>query len=154
MLWQNIWMIQEKPNHMKSIQTIFVAAVAGLLLLTTSCKKELDYSIAPKSSTSTKAEKFSDIKTSSSFNWKTTSVISIQVTGLKTEVPIKNTFKVMDKNGNILLQRFMLMSDNLHTTFEAPANIQDFTIQFGSIVKDIHSSNKSIQFDYITPEGV
>lgn len=125
-------------------------ALLAIVLLATSCKKDLNEISIPNDANTDVAKSFREIKTNESFDWKTQKEVSIEVSGLKTMVPISNTLKVTSEDGKIVYYSGNhFMEENLSLKVVLPTNITAVKVNFGSVNKTILTANQTAQFNYL-----
>jgi hypothetical protein len=114
----------------------------------TSCKKDLIERATPVSSNS--VSKFSEIKASETFDWKTSKAITLQVKGFQSISDAKSTLKVTSLDGKIIFyQAAHAMSETFNTQIMVPSHIKDLSISYGSIQKNVSTSINNISFNYL-----
>lgn len=114
--------------------------LGSLTLVATSCKK---------TSNTPPVTKFSEIKTSNTFDWKTTRKINFQVTGIPTLVNEKNLLMVSSADGKeVYFKNFMAMSQNLSTTVVIPRGVTNVLVSFGTIKKTMAVTGGTLDFNY------
>ncbi|MCF8255351.1 MAG: hypothetical protein K9H61_01740 [Bacteroidia bacterium] len=128
--------------------------LVGLLAIgmMASCKKDLIEKFNEDHATSqtTKVSSFNQIKASETFDWSTTKKVTLNVTGLKTMVPIKNTLKVTDVDGKTVYHSANLaMDESVNFQLDLPTSVAEVIINFGSISKKLSTTSGKIEFDYI-----
>jgi hypothetical protein len=117
-----------------------------ILISFASCKKNVENTVeVPKI-----PSKFSEIKTSSNFNWNTTREVEIKVSGLKTETPISNTMVLSNKEklANYYTGKHE-MSESLTIKITVPASQDSILLSFGSIQKTYSIKQSSVDVDYV-----
>jgi hypothetical protein len=96
------------------------------------------------------SKKFTDIKTSPSFNWGTTRKITVNILGLITQAPITGTLKLThNESGAIHYIGNHAMSETLSMNMEIPIAQDSMRLTFGSISKAYSVSESVIDMDYI-----
>ena len=130
---------------MKKLTLVIALAVLGIA----SCKKESTIKTEP---TNVSVSNFNELKTSQSFDWKTTKEITINIAGLQTISPVIGTFTVTTTDGKIAFyQASTAMNQSNSIKVSVPSHIKDININFGSVQKTFSTSQSSIQFDYLMP---
>lgn len=134
---------------MKNISLLLAIVVLGM----TSCKKDLIEKAGPAPTSS--VSKFSEIKASETFDWKTSKEYTLQVTGMNTIADANGTFKVTSLDGKIIFyQAAHKMNESFTSKFKVPSHIKDLTLSFGSIRKNVSTVNTNIQFNYLPENSV
>ena len=123
----------------------FVVGLGGFLVLG-SCTKDL-VEVQPNPN----VQEFSDIRTSSTFNWNTTQDVTLLVTGMATPNKVSKTLKVMSVDSTVVFfSKLQPITDNLVVTFPLPTTVTRVKVVYGVISKDTTIVNKIIRFNYIT----
>jgi hypothetical protein len=135
---------------MKNIKTIIFA----LALISTglvSCKKDYisEVEASKKSIDATKVVNFKDIKVSSSFDWKSTKEVTINLQPLSTPVKINNTLIVKTEKGDVLFSKLQTMSEAFTGKILVPANLTNLVVSFGTISKTEIITNNQVNFNYM-----
>lgn len=78
-------------------------------------------------------EKFSELKPSSAFNWRTFQAVQLKVTGIETVVPVSGTLKVLTPDGQTLLAVAHTLNQDFEAPVFVPAHITTIKVTFGSI---------------------
>ncbi len=116
-----------------------------ILLATTfiACKKT---DTNPDKGNSTK-----DLVASSSFDWKTTKEVTLDVIGLKSVNPeIKNILYVKSSIGDtVYYNNLLFMNKDYEIKFSVPSTEIKVTLKYGTKIMDIELSTNHISFDYI-----
>lgn len=94
--------------------------------------------------------KFSEIKTSPSFDWGTNKLFKLNVKGLSTISEVRNTFKVssLDKSATYY-QSSRLMSESFTATLTVPIHLDSLSFQFGTVTKNFSVKGTETEVDYI-----
>lgn len=130
---------------MKKISFLIALAVLGLA----SCKKDTNDKTEPTPSAVTN---FNELKTSQSFDWRTSKEITINIAGLQTMSPVVGTFKVTSTDGKTTFyQALQAMDYSGSVKVNVPSHITDININFGSVQKTFTTSQSTINFDYLMP---
>ena len=111
-----------------------------------SCKKDYDVTVPDKSPTPTK-----DMVVSSSFDWKTSKEITLNVIGMKdVNSNVSNTLYVKSSNGNLVYYKDMIIMHNDYTLkFAVPTTETKVILVYGSKTATIDLLSNTITFDYI-----
>lgn len=122
-----------------------------LLVLTSSCKKDLLTEEAPSPITPTvRVQKFNQIKTQDAFSWESNKLMSLSITGMSDMDAVRNTLTVTDESGEVSYLKVSLkMSENYSTTFTIPTVVEKVVVSYGSIKKIYNTQGASVQFNYI-----
>lgn len=93
-----------------------------------------------------------DMVVSSSFDWKTTKEITLNVIGMKGVNPnVKNTLQIKSSNGDVIYYNDVIfMSSNYVLNFAVPSTETKVIIIYGTKNQIIDLVSNSINFDYIT----
>ena len=97
---------------------------------------------------STNAKNMNELVAPSDFLWKTSKTVTVNITGLKTVVPIQSTLSVGSASG-VLYKGLHLMSDNRTLTVEMPATEKVLTLKFGSVVLVSPVENNKASFSFV-----
>ncbi len=96
------------------------------------------------------SKKFTDIKTSPTFNWGTTRKVTVNIMGLITQSPITGTLKLTNNSsGAIHYIGNHAMSETLSMNMDIPIAQDSMRLTFGSISKAYSVSGTVIDMDYI-----
>jgi hypothetical protein len=102
----------------------------GILLMV------MGFCIACKKTSSTNDSTFNEITASSNFNWSTTKLVDIRITGLSTETPVRSTLQIGEKNS---ISKFYIgahaMSDNITVKITVPTALDSVQLDFGTVRK-------------------
>lgn len=128
---------------MKKISLGIALAVLGLA----SCKKDTNDKTEP---TPAAVTNFNELKTSQSFDWKTSKEITINIAGLQTIAPVVGTFTVTSTDGKTTFyQALQAMDYSGSVKVTVPSHITDLHINFGTVQKTFSTSQSTINFDYL-----
>ena len=130
---------------MKNI--LLITSLVALTLIA-SCKRDTNIT-SPGNPTAPVT--INDLKPSESFDWKTTNDITLNVTGLATQVVIKRPLVVKGMDGTEYFSIYHKMSDNLNIKITLPAHITKVKVEYGAIVKEKDVLGNTISFNF-TPE--
>jgi hypothetical protein len=130
---------------MKKLLIVSMFAIVGL----TSCKKQFnEHQELPKNVSS--AKKFSEIKTSENFDWKTTNEVTFRYIGVPTIEPVKTTLTIISEDGKVVLYSGnQLMSSNFETKLAIPTNMKNIVVKYGAVTKSFNTSLPIIAFDIL-----
>jgi hypothetical protein len=132
---------------MKTIRSKFLLGMflTGLISMSACLKLPTPTGEEIKSS-----KKFTDLKTSPSFNWGTTKKVTVNILGLVTQAPITGTLKLThNESGTIHYIGNHAMSETLSMNMEIPIAQDSMRLTFGSISKVFSVSGTVINMDYI-----
>jgi hypothetical protein len=132
---------------MKKIRNkILLGLIAFGLMTATACLKLPN----PTKEEVTTTKKFTDIKTSPSFNWGTTRKVNVNILGLITPNPITGTLKLShNESGAIHYRGTHSLSETLSMNIEIPIAQDSMRLTFGSISKVYSVSGTEINMDYV-----
>ena len=130
---------------MKKLLIVSFFAIVGL----TSCKKQfnenqdLPKNVAP-------AKKFSEIKTSENFDWKTTNEITFKYVGIPTIEPVKTTLTISSEDGKtVLFSGNQEMAKSFEMKLAVPTNMNNLVVKYGAVSKTFSTSLPIISFDIL-----
>lgn len=89
-----------------------------------------------------------DLKVSKDFDWKTTHLVTIDITGVKGGFDQPRPIRVAKMNGDLILSKMVSMADNESLKFELPKSEKAVIVSFGEIVKEVNLSGNHGHFDY------
>jgi hypothetical protein len=114
----------------------------------TSCKKQLtEDQDLPKNSLT---KKFSELKTSESFDWKTTKELTFNYVGIQTIQPVKTTLTVSSEDGKVVLfSGLQEMSANFQIKLAIPTNMSTLKVKYGAVEKTYQTNVSAISFDIL-----
>jgi len=116
----------------------------GLMFLNSACMKE-DNTPAGATNPTT----LNDLKAADSFNWSTSSALTVEVIGLPTQEPIKATLTLTDAAGNVYYSGFHAMSETLNLKLVTAKTITEMTLTFGAFKQKASITNGKIEFSFI-----
>lgn len=85
------------------------------------------------------------------FDWNMIKTVTLQLTGMPTEVPVYNTLKVSDKAGIVYLNKWVLMSENDTLSISIPAKTDTIVVSYGALSKKLKVVDGLMVVDYVTP---
>ncbi|MCX6185902.1 MAG: hypothetical protein NTU43_02755 [Bacteroidetes bacterium] len=134
-------------KNLKSIIFLLALISTGLV----SCKKDYisEVEASKKPMDVSKVVNFKDIKVSSSFDWKSTKEITINLQPLSTPVKINNTLLVKTEKGEVLYSKLQTMNEAFTGKILVPSNLTHLVVSFGSISKIETITNNQVNFNYI-----
>lgn len=129
---------------MKKLLLLSLIAFATL----TSCKKQLtENQDLPKNSLT---KKFSELKTTESFDWKTNKELTFNYVGFPTINPVKTTLTISSEDGKVVLYSGMQeMSANLEVKLAIPTNMGTIKVKYGAVEKTYQTNVSKISFDIL-----
>jgi len=135
---------------MKNVKTI-ICALALISTGLVSCKKDYisEVEASRKPIDASKVVNFKDIKVSSSFDWKSTKEITINLQPLSTPVKINNTLVVKTEKGDVLFSKLQTMNEAFTGKILVPASLTNLVISFGTISKTETITNNQVNFNYM-----
>jgi hypothetical protein len=107
---------------MKSLRNLTILII-GVVLLFSGCKKSEVEEPLPQT-----PETLNDLKASETFSWSTGQIVVINIKGLPTVIPIKNTLKIKVSNGTTLFNRFHQMDQDLTFKLVVPSTEKKLTL--------------------------
>lgn len=91
-----------------------------------------------------------DLKVSPSFDWKTTKLLTVTVTGMEYPLTIKNTLYIKSVDGkSIFYNNLHEMNKSYTLQVAVPAYLDKIVISFGTISKTKDIVGTTVNFDYI-----
>jgi hypothetical protein len=130
---------------MKKLLIVSFFAIVGL----TSCKKQfnenqdLPKNVAP-------AKKFSEIKTSENFDWKTTNEITFKYVGIPTIEPVRTTLTISSEDGKkIFYAGNQEMAKSFEMKLAVPTNMNNLVVKYGAVTKTYNTNLPIIAFDIL-----
>jgi hypothetical protein len=133
--------INSKIEKMKKLK--FLILISAITIVSfTSCEKSED--IAP-----TNQNNMEDIKFDGAFNWSTGSTVTLNITGLPTEVPVKNTLTISFQNGSTVFSQLHSMDQNLTLNLTVPTTDTELGLKYGSTTYLVPIVNKKADFSFI-----
>jgi hypothetical protein len=94
-------------------------------------------------------ETLNDLKASETFSWSTGQIVVINIKGLPTVIPIKNTLKIKVSNGTTLFNRFHQMDQDLTFKLVVPSTEKKLTLVYGTVNYPIEIVNGVVEFSFI-----
>lgn len=127
----------------KIVQICASALLMGMLTLSSCMKDNLS-----EQTPSTNAQNMNELVAPSTFEWKTSKTITVDIKGLNTVVPVKTTLSISGSGGS-LYKGLHLMSESQSLTVEMPAVEKVLTLKFGSVVLTAPVENNKASFSFI-----
>ena len=90
-----------------------------------------------------------DIKFDGAFNWSTGSTVTLNITGLPTEVPVKNTLTISFQNGSTVFSQLHSMDQNLTLNLTVPTTDTELGLKYGSTTYLVPIINNKADFSFI-----
>ena len=111
-----------------------------------SCKKDYDVTVPDKSPTPTK-----DMVVSSSFDWKTSKEITLNVIGMKDVNNISNILyvKSFENENSIYYKDLLIMNTDYTIKFVVPQKETKVILVYGTKTRIIDLLSNTISYDYI-----
>lgn len=131
----------------RTMKKLILFAIIPVLL--SSCKKDL-IEKANLNSNQKETTEFKKLNVKDNFNWSTSKMIDLKVSGLSTITKINKTLKVSSEDGKVVY--FSInhqMDQNLTTKFILPKNVKNVSISYGELKKVVSSTNSEINFDFL-----
>ena len=127
----------------KKLLTLFV-----LGLIVVGCNKEQSVdSLSPNS-----VSNMNDMVIDNGFDWKTSHVLSIQLKGLNIDTQIKKTVEFKNAHGEVILKKFVSLTDDHVFEVEYPDYMEEITMVAGGMTKTARVSNSAVSFDFSKPD--
>jgi len=128
---------------MKKMKNLVLIMIIMMLSLLYSCKK--DYNVTPdKTTIPTK-----DMVVSSTFDWKTSKEITLNVIGMKDiNTNISNTLYVKSSNGNVYYKDMLIMHNDYTLKFAVPTTETKVILVYGSKTVTIYLLSNTITYNY------
>jgi len=123
---------------------LIIMALATVVLA--SCSKNKIGSIDPVNNEPTK---INDIIVPAAFTWSTGKIITINVTGLPTILPVKSTLTIGGTDGTQLYKDFHDMSQDLTIKITVPAIETVLKLTYGSVTYDVPITGRKADFSFI-----
>ncbi len=132
----------------KIFSTQLILPLAILAILTTSGCKKSETEVVPET-----PQTIFDLKVSPSFDWKTTKIVTIEISGLAVPVTIRNTFYVKSTDGKAIYYNDLLEMDKNYTIrVSLPAYQTQVVASYGAISKTLALTGNTLSFDYTTEQ--
>ena len=136
----------QKQKHKQMKKFIILSFLAAISL--TSCKKNLTEN--QDLPTGNNIKKFSELKTSESFDWKTTNELTFNYAGIPTIEPVKTTLTITSEDGKVVLYAGLQeMSANLQIKLAIPTNMNTLKVKYGAVEKTYQTNVSTIAFDIL-----
>jgi hypothetical protein len=96
------------------------------------------------------AKKFSEIKTSENFDWKTTNEVTFRYVGIPTIGTVKTTLTISSEDGKtVLFSGNQDMAKSFETKLAIPTNMRNLVVKYGAVTKSYNTSLPIIAFDIL-----
>lgn len=129
---------------MKKLLILSIFALLGL----TSCKKQLTEK--QNGPTKNSVTKFSELKTSETFDWKTTNEITFKYVGIPTIEPVKSKLTVTSEDVKIIFYAGnQEMAKSYEMKLAVPTNMKSLIVKYGAVRKTFSTSLSIISFDIL-----
>ncbi|NVO21514.1 MAG: hypothetical protein HXX13_17565 [Bacteroidetes bacterium] len=115
----------------------------GLILMFSSCMKDVDLSKKPVSGN------LQDINISSTFNWSTSKTVNVNITGLPTQDLVISTLIISLNDGSMLYQEAHDMSQSKAIQIIVPNVEQSIKLKYGSEEYTLPIDNNKVDFSFI-----
>ncbi|MEI7978681.1 MAG: hypothetical protein WCI53_07535 [Bacteroidota bacterium] len=134
---------------MKNKNLMIATAIA--LTLAASCTKLNEVDNSPNLNQN-KATSFKTLKVSDNFNWNTSELVKVNVSGLNTLTKITNTMIISSEDQKTVYYTANIeMSNTFVAELTLPKNVKNIKVSYGSISKVVSINGNTANFDYLTP---
>jgi hypothetical protein len=134
---------------MKNNNLMIATAIA--LTLAASCTKLKEVDNSP-SLNQNKATSFKTLKVSDNFNWNTSELVKVNVSGLNTLTKITNTMIISSEDQKTVYYTANIeMSNTFVAELTLPKNVKTVKVSYGSISKVVSIQGNTANFNYLTP---
>ncbi|MDD2962373.1 MAG: hypothetical protein PHQ65_01160 [Bacteroidales bacterium] len=116
-----------------------------LIVLFTSCRKD-ETATPDQPATPTN---ISDLKAPSGFSWSTSQSVTIEVTGLKSNIPFVRTLSFIAADGTIVFQQTHNINDDLTAVISIPSEVSQLRMKFGQLSTDLPVVNGKLTYSFI-----
>ena len=129
----------QTTNMKTSILTLALFAIGF-----TSCTKTMDVApVTTPTTISTSATTLSELNAPENFNWSTTKQISFNFNGKDAE-GYNLVLKVLDNEGNVLMQKMQKSDQSFQMDLNVPANYTSLSVSYGATEKEFDCTSGSI----------
>ena len=126
-------------------------ATAIALTLAASCTKLKEVDNSPNLNQN-KATSFKTLKISDNFNWNTSELVKVNVSGLNTLTKITNTMIISSEDQKTVYYTANIeMSNTFVAELTLPKNVKTVKVSYGSISKVVSIQGNNANFNYLTP---
>jgi hypothetical protein len=138
--------MKHKLNPMQSKKLGKYIAIGTLLFAINACTKPAAETPQPS-----EPQGFSKLEVASNFDWKNSKTVTINVTGLPTNEPIRSTLTMSRHSGGNedFYAGSHLMSENVSVTLRIPAAQDSLIVRFGTVQKTISVKTRTVTVDYL-----
>jgi hypothetical protein len=134
---------------MKNKNLMIATAIA--LTLAASCTKLKEVDNSPNLNQN-KATSFKTLKVSDNFNWNTSELVKVNVSGLNTLTKITNTMIISSEDQKTVYYTANIeMSNTFVAELTLPKNVKNVKVSYGSISKVVPIQGNTANFNYLTP---
>jgi hypothetical protein len=134
---------------MKNKNLMIATAIA--LTLAGSCTKLKEVDNSPNLNQN-KATSFKTLKVSDNFNWNTSELVKVNVSGLNTLTKITNTMIISSEDQKTVYYTANIeMSNTFVAELTLPKNVKNVKVSYGSISKVVSIQGNNANFNYLTP---
>jgi hypothetical protein len=134
---------------MKNKNLMIATAIA--LTLAASCTKLKEVDNSPNLNQN-KATSFKTLKISDNFNWNTSELVKVNVSGLNTLTKITNTMIISSEDQKTVYYTANIeMSNTFVAELTLPKNVKTVKVSYGSISKVVSIQGNNANFNYLTP---
>lgn len=131
--------------------------IVSILLFTAvstiSCTKAVEKptTVTPVEPVLQAASTFADIKVNSSFEWNNARQVAVNIEGIATSVPVKNTLYITSEDkSEVYFSANIAMSQNKQAVFVIPEHVRTVLISYGSIHKTVQINGNNVTFNYLS----
>ena len=126
-------------------------ATAIAVTLAASCTKLKEVDNSPNLNQN-KATSFKTLKVSDNFNWNTSELVKVNVSGLNTLTKITNTMIISSEDQKTVYYTANIeMSNTFVAELTLPKNVKNVKVSYGSISKVVSIQGNTANFNYLTP---
>jgi hypothetical protein len=134
---------------MKNKNLMIATAIAVTLAASCTKLKEVDNS---PNLNQNKATSFKTLKVSDNFNWNTSELVKVNVSGLNTLTKITNTMIISSEDQKTVYYTANIeMSNTFVAELTLPKNVKNVKVSYGSISKVVSIQGNTANFNYLTP---
>ncbi|MFZ4549578.1 MAG: hypothetical protein ACOYN4_19170 [Bacteroidales bacterium] len=126
---------------MKRFKSLILISALAIFSLA-SCEKSEDIVPSIKND-------MEDIKFDGTFNWSTGSPVTLNITGLPTVVPVKNTLTISLQNGSTVFSLFHSLDQSLTLNLTVPSTEKELRLNYGSTTYTVFIVNNKVDFSFI-----
>ncbi len=136
-----------ETKHYKTMKKLFGTQLLSLVVLIallslSGCKKTEE--VLPEN-----PQTIFDLKVSSSFDWKTTKSLTVNVAGMEYPLTITNTLYIKSVDGkSVFYNNLHEMNKSYTLQVAVPAYLDKIVISYGTISKTMDIVGTTVNFDY------